>query len=405
MSKRNLRLPITQTIGLAFCLLCPSIGLAEKYGGMAGLAAYIVVALSLLILACRLGLPMFLSNVTEKQAIVLALITFLGLIALFLILYPIAQSGALGGGSDGDDALDLGATALMHGRYPYYQKTYLGNLISPLPGALFFAVPFVALGRSAYQSLFWLACFFFAVRAYYQSSATALALVWIMLALSPVVLQNVVVGVDYLANSIYVLLFMWWAAACIPRYDLSIWKKVLPSVLLGIALSSRSNFIFNLPPLFSFLVQNAGWKQAIKYAAVTCLSLLAVTIPFWLYAPDWFAPLSQQPHKLERLQAILPKAVIVIPLASFAVSLALSFKRMGSDPLVLFRNCAIVQAVPALAVLSLSTMISGGAGLVFASFGIFFMFFGAMPCWDAVLKPLRIERQHNSPNNFNVNST
>ena len=82
----------------------------------------------------------------------------------FLVVYPIANTHAAGAGSDDDDALNLGAMALLAGRFPYAHTTYLGNVLHHLPGAFILATPFVALGTSALQNLFWLPIFFLAVR-------------------------------------------------------------------------------------------------------------------------------------------------------------------------------------------------------------------------------------------------
>ena len=68
-----------------------------------------------------------------------------------------------GKGSDADDALNLAVNELLHGRYPFYARTYLDNPVANLPGTIFLAVPFALLGNSAYQNFFWLMVFFIAV--------------------------------------------------------------------------------------------------------------------------------------------------------------------------------------------------------------------------------------------------
>ena len=68
------------------------------------------------------------------------------IVVAFFVLYPVANTHAPGTGSDDDDALNLGALALLTGRFPYSQTTYLGNALHHLPGAFVLAVPFVILG-------------------------------------------------------------------------------------------------------------------------------------------------------------------------------------------------------------------------------------------------------------------
>ena len=66
------------------------------------------------------------------------------------------------------------------------------------------AAPFVLLGTSALQNLFWLPLFFVAIRKE-ANSRTALQLA-LVLVLSPGVMHEVVTGTGYASNTIYVLL-------------------------------------------------------------------------------------------------------------------------------------------------------------------------------------------------------
>jgi hypothetical protein len=102
-----------------------------------------------------------------------------------------------------------GAMALLAGRFPYAHTTYLGNVLHHLPGAFILATPFVALGTSALQSLFCLPVFFVVISEE-SDSRTALSLAWLIFALSPVVMYEVVTGTGYASNTIYVLLGLWW---------------------------------------------------------------------------------------------------------------------------------------------------------------------------------------------------
>jgi hypothetical protein len=379
--------------GFALSLFIPSTAIFQKYLGIAGVVIYLAIAsLSLLFLfRYRNTLARLTSKVTERQVLLLAIFTFLFILTAFLVVYPIANSGIVGGGSDGDEALNIAATELLHGRYPYYPETYLGNPISPLPGAVLLALPFVVLGNSAYQNLFWLLVFFIAMKSYLKDSRSALTLLWTIFVLSPIVLYALLIGSDYISNSLYVLLFLLWMTASISRPDHSSWEKALFAVLLGIGLSSRANFILLLPLGFSALVQNAGWKSAVKYTAITCIAFMVITIPFYLYDPQGFSPLTSI-DELGRFRSLVPFAGYAIPIVTGIIALALSFFQPASRNLdVLFRNCAIVLAFPVLCGIILSTIGLGRIDFSFALFGAFFLFFGALSFWGDLFDRQKVQ--------------
>jgi hypothetical protein len=372
--------PIWSLVGLALSLIVPSTAVLQKYLGLAGVIAYSIIAsLALFFLfKYRADLIRLAAKVTERQVIWLSVFTWIIILIAFLVVYPIANAGVVGGGSDHDEALNIAATELLHGHYPYYPKTYLGNPISPLPGALFLAMPFVLLGNSAFQNFFWLIIFFVAMKAYLKDSRSALLLLWTVLALSPIVLYGLLTGNDYLSNSLYVLLFILWMTTTASQADHTPWKMTLLAILLGIGLSSRANFVLLLPFVFSALVRNLGWKSAIRYLAITCITFLVITMPFYLYDPQKFSPLHTS-NKLGQFQSIVPFAAVTIPLATGIVALILSFFQPGGRNLdALFRNCTIVLAFPVLCGVILSIIRAGRIDFTFALFGELFLYFGAV---------------------------
>jgi len=353
----------------------------QKYLGLWGVICYLLLGFCGVIVFRRL-LVAPLSSLKQRQIILLSISTLLVLLCLCLVLYPKAQAGVIGGGSDADDALNIAANELVHGRYPYYPRTYLDNQISPMPGAVILALPFVWLSSSAYQNIFWLAVFLYLARRHLDSAAEALALFWAVLCLSPLVLQNLVTGTDYLANSIYVAAFMYWMIRSIKEGKTSTWQKVTAAVLVGIGLSSRATFIACLPLTFSALLQNAGWKPAVKYTLLTVASLGAITIPFWLWAPHAFTPLTQQTKKVAEYGSVLPHSGLIISGVTILISVALSFQRMDGRQMVWFRNCALVQAFPVLCVVALASLNSGRLNFIYSSYGMFALFFGALGFWQ-----------------------
>ena len=364
--------------GLAFCLVIPSCGVIQKYFGNIGLLIYLVAATAILWLVFRYLLELVLSRLSERQAQFLAAVTFVALIAVFALVFPRANVHVAGRGSDADDALNLAVGELLHGRYPYYVQTYLQNAIANFPGAILLAAPFVLLGNSAYQNLFWFGVFFFAVSRLQQSWRGGLILIWIVLLFSPVVINYVVTGGDDLANSIYVLLFMLLTVRWVSSSDVPAWKRVLAALLVGVGLSSRANFLLVMPQLFAALTIKAGWRAALNYVAGAGAAFAAVTIPFWLYDPADFTPLHAQAHKVAEFQTILPFAGLVVPALGGCIAMALAWRSIKLRRETWLRDCAIVQAFLVVCVATLTIIQTGTLSLTSTSYGVFFLFFGVL---------------------------
>ena len=102
----------------------------------------------------------------------------------------------------------------------------------------------MVLGTSALQNLFWLPPFFVVIREE-SDGRTALSLAWLIFALSPVVMYEVVTGTGYVSNTIYVLLGLWWLV----RTE----HRAVAAIAWGVTLSSRANFILLLPLAFAVI--------------------------------------------------------------------------------------------------------------------------------------------------------
>jgi hypothetical protein len=200
---------------------------------------------------------------------------------------------------------------------------------------------------------------------------------WVTLVFSPSVLEQVVTGGDRPANTIYVLAFTLALVNYAPRSDVRVWKKLLLAELLGVGLSWRGNFVFLLPPIFSQLLQDTGWKNVAACLAMTCVGFAAVTIPFWLYDPSEFTPLSTEWGKIE-LGNLLPFSGFAILAVTGIAALLLSLQRFDSSHVTLLRNCALVQAVPVVFVVLLHSILGGGLSLMHAGYGQFALFFGVL---------------------------
>ncbi len=365
-------------LALAFVLVGPSLGQVQKYAGTWGLLLYALLVFGFWILA-----PRFLRGpgaiASERWAYGFAIVTGLGLLLLFLALYPLADSGIVGGGSDRDDALNLGVRELLQGRCPYHVRTYLGNPIAPLPGGLLFSLPFVLLGNSAYQNFFWLAIFFLLARRVLREARHALLLFWGLLAFSPVLLQQIVTGSDLPANSIVVLVFS-WLVICAPGK----WRPAA-ALLLGLGLAWRVSFLLLLPSLFALLWREVGGKVALGLLGLVVGTFGSVLLPFALHAPHGISPFLEQ-NKFARFDDIVPYASLLVPLAAGGYALACS--HASADAIGFLRKSALVLAFPIVCGLILATLQAERLDLHLADYGVSFLFFGALPCWASFLRAL-----------------
>lgn len=373
---------------LAAFVLIPSLDTVHKYLGLGGLAAYLIIGTALIFLYIQVGIPA-LSRLPEKYANILAAITLVALALLVFVLYPLANSGRYGPGTDADEGLVTLATEMLNGNYPYYARTYLGNLITPLPGAILLAIPFVVLGIFPIHNVFWLAVFYLAARRFVGGSAMALGLTWLLLVFSPTVLWNFATGADYAANTIYVLVFMWLLITGVAQPAAKVWRWVLPAILLGIGLSSRLNFAMLLPILFAVLIQLGGLRKAIVSGAIAGTVFLLITLPFWIYDPAGFAPFQTHASKLDMIEGFLPYAGLLLPASMFILSAVLAFRQYRPHLALFFRNCAIIQLCALLLVAALRSAAVGSLDLYLgqAGYGMFTLFFGAAGMWILLTAP------------------
>jgi hypothetical protein len=366
------RLPIGPWV-LALVLAVPSLFLVESRLGDRAIPVYLAYVVGLAWLWWRFG-DRLAAGLGERRARVLAVGTLVLLIALFAVVYPLANSGRFGRGSDCDEALNQATQALLSGHFPYRERTYLGNEITPMPGELLFAAPFVLLGNGAYQTFLWIVAGALMLRACFrQDTAKTLLFCWLVLAASPAVALQIVTGADYVANTLMVLCFAVLLIADGPTSS-GRGKPVLIAVALGLALATRANFVFVVPLVFSRLCQTRGAARAVALTGLVGFTAAAVTLPFLLFDPAHFSPLHVR-TKLAVFDPILPHAALVIPLAAGVLSLALSRPRWNASTGAFLRNTAIVQALLVLAPTALWIALGLKPPLVYTAFGQFFLFF------------------------------
>jgi hypothetical protein len=286
------------------------------------------------------------------------------------------------GASDADNAIDLAIEEILHNRYPYHAKTFLGNPITPMPGALALAFPFYLAGDSFVQNIFWLAVFFGGLAAYHRNIFMTAVLACFMFFLSPNVLYHVLQGNDYIANAIYILTF---SALLLEstRRKASFWQSALWAVLLGIGLSSRLNFMLILPLVFFALIKTSSRNTACALTAITLACFSALTLPFFIYDPAGFSPLHTS-NKLS-FSGAFSWAPFVLPLLGGILSIALALKRESYKLPSFMQDVFMVQAVLMVGGLLLASIRTGGVNLEYPHFGLLFMFFGVFAFGPASL--------------------
>ena len=151
--------PIRVAATFAFVLF-PSLGVLQKFLGTRAAIAYAIGGIVAAAAYRDRPLRAWIDAVDPRWPKTAALGGLIAAVALFVVVYPIANDGewssGVRGGSDRDEALQVGGEALLAGEYPYYQRTFLDNPISPMPGSILAALPFAAVGQAGLQNLLWL---------------------------------------------------------------------------------------------------------------------------------------------------------------------------------------------------------------------------------------------------------
>jgi len=337
-------------------LVAPSLLIVHTYSGTTGAAAYAALAAVAVAAAPRLPVP---RSRRVRVAVAIGMVAFIAVV--FAVIYPAVNVHTPGLGSDDDDAQNAGARALMAGRSPYTETTYLGNVLHQLPGAFVLAAPFVIAGTSALQNLFWLPMFFLALRKE-AGDAAALRLSGLVLAMSPTIIHQVVTGTGHAANTIYVALGLWWLTRTA--------HTNIAAATWGVALASRANFLLLLPLAFGWLWQHRGRRTALRATTIASGTVAALVLPFFVHDPAHFGPL-EAADRLLRFDAVFRYAGTAVGISMAAAAAVLSCLPM--DRTRLFRNCALVQALPVLAGVLLSRW--GRPALAYATYSTFAAWF------------------------------
>ncbi|RMI03371.1 MAG: hypothetical protein D6681_10075 [Calditrichaeota bacterium] len=372
---------------LVLTLTTPSLWMFQKRLSLAGGLIYFLLAGSIILVILTWLQPRMV-NVQPKYINILSLLTVIGLITTFFLLYPLETGGRFGVGSDRDEALNIAVTELLAGRYPYYAKTHLNGPITPFPGAILLAVPFVILGNSAYQNLFWLAGFYVVLKRWLFPSKTVLLLFfWTILAVSPAFWYEWISGGDLLANNLYVFIFILLTINLAANPYRTPWLWLPAIIFTGLGLSSRPNFLFLVPPLFSAIKVRANFRTAFITTGSILFVFCLVTLPFFLIDPSGFSPLHVL-NKFSTIEQTFPYAGVIISGFTLVLSIFLAWRQHHSNIATLCYDFALIQAFPLISGVILNSIQTGYPNFSFIAdrLGLNFMFFGAVAAWCLLTK-------------------
>ena len=366
---------------LALLLAFPSTGFVQKYAGLGGVAAYVAVVVGVVFLSARLTrrfAPWLKCRFRE-----LSIISVVALLSGFVLLHPFEDGRGPGKSSDRDEGLEMAVSRLANGETPYYPSNKVAGPLSVMPGSILLAAPFVALGNSGYQNVFWLAAFLIAGRSFFRDKVAALWLLVIPLAVSMAAQYEFVSGGDLIANGIFVALLFLWTLNAWSDSNAPAWQRWLCCLLVGVGLASRANFILLLPLFGAAMWRVAGFKSALLVTSLAGLVTLSLTVPFYLHDPAGFAPLGSS-NKLKYWDHILPFASRTIVgstvLASLLGAVWLLLRCTRNSIAAFFRCCTIVTLVPMVGAVMVASWVNGHPdfGIMKDRFGLMFIYFSLL---------------------------
>lgn len=304
----------------AFVLwLVPSTGLILKFTGRAGLLFLSLTGLSAIVV---------LAEILRRRAMDLSprwLVAVCGLaVLLFAVFYPLAHSGLLGPGSDRDDGLNVALHALMGLQDPYRMTSFLGNRLTPMPGALILALPFYLIGNSALQNLFWVPVFCWWARKRFGVTSVALWCALVFVVGCPASLRDFVTGGDYLVNALYVAIAM--DVAFVTLRQERKWQLYAAAIFLSIAISSRPIYAIAVVILAGAIFRSHGGRRMLEFLVPVALACAILNGPLYFYDPSHF-PTVQVANKISDLPSSL-HAPLLLPAIGVLIGCCSFFVRM-----------------------------------------------------------------------------
>jgi hypothetical protein len=336
--------------GVAAAACSVSLGLLQQHGLLAFAPAITVAHVAVLI---GVQATLARSRGSARGTLVVAWLTAGLALWLFRARYPEWNVRV-----DRDEALDLAVCELLSGRPPYRVVTQLGNPVSPLPGSLVLALPFVLLGSSAYQNWGWGALALWSVARCrgYGAALLALAATFGSLAFT----QEWLFGGDLITVALASAGAVAGVVAAVDRPRL----RALASVVLGIALLSRPNLAFVFVSLLAWALRTRNARTMLPMLGLAASVAGGLLAAFYLWDPLHFTPFHVV-HKLDHGNHRNLASAVSATMLLAAGTLGATRWYRGPERVRLFLELALVQAVP-LFVMVIAQSI--GAGHVTFSF-------------------------------------
>jgi hypothetical protein len=242
----------------------------------------------------------------------------IGLISIFFVealaIYPVVDARkTFGGGSDQDDAIIQAADQLRAGHFPYADRTYLGNPITPGPGWVMLNTPAVEVHAYPLQAPILIAI---AAWLLWTIAPTAAVLFAAILALTPGLHLLIINGSDLPTLSAALLIL------CLTVYSRPLFGRVAWVILFGMVATARLNLIV-LP--IAVLALRRDWKTSRAWLETFSTLVIAATLHWLFYrvSPTQYTPL----HILTKAHTYLTGVTPVLILCAIAcIYLLLRYK-------------------------------------------------------------------------------
>lgn len=329
---------------LAVVLVVTSWHTAWNLGGAVGAVAY---ALAVPV-ATVLLLPWLVERLRRAPPAVvpaMALGAVAVLVAAFVLGVPASHADALGVGSDRADALGVALARLADGRYPYTATTYLGNPITPLPGALLLAAPaWWVTGSAATQNVLWLPLLLVVLNGGPRPLPRP-TLLWVLAALGGLeVLREFLVGDDLVTGAVPALAAAAWALRAARTGSSA--TLVAGGVALGVTTCTRPHLALVLVVVVTAVGLRAGWRRAALVGGCAAGTWAVLVVPFLLGGTARFSPL----HVVAKVTGdrSVTAGIVLVALLAAAVVLAVLWRVRPSSPAGVGWAAAAILFAPSL---------------------------------------------------------
>ncbi len=288
MGTRGWRVPDLAPAALTVVLTVVSWHTALNIGGTTVAVCYAVVA-TLMILVLLPGVTGLLRRAPSWVLPALAAVGVVALIVAFVVGVPAAYHDVMGVGSDRADALNVALSRLAHGLYPYTGTTYVGNPITPLPGALLMAAPFWwVTGTAAWQNVAGMLLLLPLVNGGWRPR-TRPTVLWALVAFGGLeVLREFLIGDDLVSSVVPAVAAVAWTLGA--ARGRSTWVLAASAIVLGVATCTRPHMALVVIIVVAAVGVAAGARRALVVGGCASLAWVALIVPFLLGGAARFSP-------------------------------------------------------------------------------------------------------------------